>query len=103
MPAHADLGAEHILEAGGAISGIIDWSDAAVTDPALDLALIYRDFGPAFLDEVLITYGRDGDDLRERVTFFARCAALKDLAYGRATDRRAHRRAAEHAISWLFP
>ncbi len=103
VPAHADLGAEHVLESGGAISGIIDWSDAAVTDPALDLALIFRDFGPGFLDDVMISYGRDGDHLRERITFFARCAALEDLVHGRATGQQAHRAAAEYAISWLFP
>jgi aminoglycoside phosphotransferase (APT) family kinase protein len=40
--AHADLGAEHILELDGTLTGIIDWSDAAITDPALDLARLYR-------------------------------------------------------------
>jgi aminoglycoside phosphotransferase (APT) family kinase protein len=39
--AHADLGAEHILELDGTLTGIIDWSDAAITDPALDLARLY--------------------------------------------------------------
>ena len=40
--AHADLRAEHILEAAGRITGVIDWSDAAVTDPALDFAASTR-------------------------------------------------------------
>jgi aminoglycoside phosphotransferase (APT) family kinase protein len=103
VPAHADLGAEHILESDGAISGIVDWSDAAITDPALDFARLYRDFGQAFLDDALIAYGRDSSDLRERITFFARCAALEDLTYGQASGRSAYRRNAEYAISWLFP
>ena len=51
--AHADLGAEHLLAADGRLTGVIDWSDAAVTDPALDFARLYRDFGPTFLDETL--------------------------------------------------
>ena len=38
---------EHILGAWGRITGVIDWSDAAVTDPALDFARLYRDFGAA--------------------------------------------------------
>ena len=77
--AHADLGAEHILEVDGTLTGIIDWSDAAITDPALDLARLYRDFGPRFLEALLQAYG----PLRHampRVKFFARCAALEDLA-----------------------
>lgn len=79
--AHADLGAEHILERDGLLTGVIDWSDAAITDPALDFARLYRDFGPAFLSAVVEEYGLIDDygAARARITFFARCAALEDL------------------------
>jgi aminoglycoside phosphotransferase (APT) family kinase protein len=100
--AHADLGAEHILEIDGTLTGIIDWSDAAITDPALDLARLYRDFGPRFLEALLQVYG----PLRHampRVKFFARCAALEDLAYGRATGRREYVANAQRSFAWLFP
>jgi aminoglycoside phosphotransferase (APT) family kinase protein len=96
--AHADLGAEHLLAARGRLTGLIDWSDAAVTDPALDFARPYRDFGPAFLDEVLRAYGRDSPAFRRRITFFARCAALEDLAYGDP----AYTRPAARSLTWLF-
>lgn len=99
--AHADLGAEHLLEHDGALAGVIDWSDAAITDPALDLARPYRDFGPGFLAELLEAYG-DLDDARPRIEFFARCAALEDLGYGRATGAREYVRAAERSLRWLF-
>ncbi|MFW3168819.1 phosphotransferase [Geodermatophilus sp. CPCC 206100] len=101
--AHADLGAEHILEQGGVLTGVIDWADAAVTDPALDFARLHRDFGPAFLDDVLRAYGDDGPGLRERITFFARCAALEDLVYGRESGREEYLRAARRSLAWLFP
>jgi aminoglycoside phosphotransferase (APT) family kinase protein len=101
--AHADLGAEHVLEQRGRLTGIIDWADAAVTDPALDFARLHRDFGPAFLDDALLAYGQDSRELRRRITFFARCAALEDLAYGRESGREEYRRAAERSLSWLFP
>ncbi|MEV4134792.1 phosphotransferase [Dactylosporangium sp. NPDC049742] len=81
--AHADLGAEHILERDGTVTGVIDWTDAAVTDPALDFARLYRDFGADFLAAVLDAYGGPTDPaFGERVVFFARCAALEDIAYG---------------------
>ena len=70
----------------GALTGIIDWSDAAITDPALDLARLYRDFGPDFLAALLPAYGPLPEAM-PRIEFFARCAALEDLAYGRATGR----------------
>jgi aminoglycoside phosphotransferase (APT) family kinase protein len=101
--AHADLGAEHLLEADGALTGIIDWSDAAVTDPALDFARLLRDFGPAFLDAALRAYGHDGPQFRERITFFARCAALEDLEHGRGSGHEEYARAAERSLGWLFP
>lgn len=103
VPAHADLGAEHLLEDGGRLTGIIDWSDAAVTDPALDLSRLLRDFGPAFLDAVLDAYGDDGPELRRRTAFFARCAALEDLGFGRETGRDEYSRAAGRSLTWLFP
>jgi aminoglycoside phosphotransferase (APT) family kinase protein len=99
--AHADLGAEHVLELDGALTGIIDWSDAAVTDPAVDFARLYRDFGPASLDELLQAYGPLPDAM-PRIEFFARCAALEDLAYGRATGRREYAENAERSFEWLF-
>ncbi|WP_214366367.1 phosphotransferase [Pseudonocardia sp. H11422] len=101
--AHADLGAEHLLDDGGGVTGVIDWSDAAVTDPALDFARLYRDFGPGFLAEALRVYGGLDDDALPRITFFARCAALEDLAYGQASGRTGYAEAALRSITWLFP
>ncbi|MDG6107026.1 phosphotransferase [Dactylosporangium aurantiacum] len=95
--AHADLGAEHLLERDGAVTGVIDWSDAAVTDPALDFARLYRDFGPDVLAEALDAYGGLPGGTG-RIVFYARCAALEDLAYGGA-----HGEAAARSLSWLFP
>ncbi len=80
--AHADLGAEHILELGGTLTGVIDWSDAAITDPALDFARLYRDFGPSFLEQLSGAYRRLSPQAMTRIEFFARCAALEDLAFG---------------------
>jgi aminoglycoside phosphotransferase (APT) family kinase protein len=35
---HADLGPEHVLVERGRVSGVIDWTDMRVGDPAIDLA-----------------------------------------------------------------
>ena len=103
---HADLGAEHLLHDGERLTAVIDWADSAVSDPELDFARLYRDFGPAFLDDVLAAYrhhpGTGPIDL-DRVEFFARCAALEDLAYGIRIGRREYQDAAERSLTWLFP
>lgn len=82
---HNDLGAEHVLvdTEANAVTGIIDWGDAAITDPARDLALVYRDLGPEVFELTLAHYGGDFDDAdRERAIFYARCKLVEDLAYG---------------------
>lgn len=43
---HGDLWAEHVLVQDGRLTGIICWPDDASCDPALDVAKLYRDFGP---------------------------------------------------------
>jgi aminoglycoside phosphotransferase (APT) family kinase protein len=101
--AHADLGAEHILEMDGTLTGVIDWSDAAITDPALDFARLYRDFGPSFLEDLLGAYGPLSPEAMSRVEFFARCAALEDLAFGDSTGRHEYAANAERSFGWLFP
>ena len=100
--AHADLGAEHILELGGTLTGIIDWSDAAITDPALDFARVYRDFGPGVLEDAIKAYGALPAAMA-RIEFFARCAALEDLAFGIETGRHEYAANAERSFGWLFP
>lgn len=99
---HADLGAEHLLSDGKELTGVIDWSDAAITDPALDFARIYRDFGPSALEAALEAYG-DLPGAFPRIRFFARCAALEDIDWGRTTGDERYVRAGTTALSWLFP
>jgi aminoglycoside phosphotransferase (APT) family kinase protein len=87
---HNDLGIEHVLvdPDTGAITGIIDRSDAAMVDPAYDVGLLYRDLGPVALDAILRSEPGAGDDgLRERAVFYARCNVLEDLAYGYEAGR----------------
>ena len=81
---HNDLGAEHVLVDDGAISGIIDWSDVAIADPAADVGRLLRDLGETRLAAVLDGYGATGDEraaLVERAWCYARCLIVEDLAY----------------------
>jgi aminoglycoside phosphotransferase (APT) family kinase protein len=102
---HNDLGSEHVLVdmATGAITGVIDWSDAAIADPARDFALVYRDLGPELLDIALTAYGSrlDASD-RERAVFYARCKLLEDIAYGLRTGRRRYAEAGKARLTRVF-
>lgn len=89
---HNDLGAEHLLvdAVAGTLTGVIDWTDAAIADPARDVALLYRDLGPDVAGRALAHYDHPFDDAAwERAVFYARCKLLEDVAYGvRSGDRR---------------
>lgn len=107
---HNDLGIEHVLvdPRHGTVTGIIDWSDAALVDPATDFGLIYRDLGPDALDAALDSYrpagtGPDRAALRRRARFHARCRVFEDLAYGISTGRDRYITKSLTALAWLFP
>jgi aminoglycoside phosphotransferase (APT) family kinase protein len=103
---HNDLGIEHVLvdPADGSVSGIIDWGDAAITDPAYDFGLLYRDLGPAALQAALESYRQDADlaRIRGRAEFYGRCSVFEDLAYGIEIDDRRYVDKALAAFAWLF-
>jgi aminoglycoside phosphotransferase (APT) family kinase protein len=102
---HNDLGAEHVLVAVEAsrLTGVIDWTDAAIADPAHDLALIYRDLGPRVFDLTLTHYECDSDHSeRERSLFYARCALLEDIAYGLRSGERVYAEAGLAHLDWTF-
>jgi aminoglycoside phosphotransferase (APT) family kinase protein len=104
---HNDLGAEHLLvdPATWRLSAVIDWGDAAITDPAHDFGLLLRDLGARALADVIGHYDRDVDDraaLLSRAVFHARCKTLEDLAYGLDTGRREYVENGLAALTWLF-
>jgi len=91
---HNDLGIEHVLVSGDTVTGVIDWSDAALTDPARDYGKLYRDLGPIALPP---------KHLRDRAVFYARCGVLEDLAYGLSTEKPAYVAKSLGSLRWLFP
>jgi aminoglycoside phosphotransferase (APT) family kinase protein len=87
---HNDLRDQHVIVDEGTrqISGVIDWSDAVLGDPARDLALLVLDLGPRFARRLLTGYDGSRDTgLPDRVQWFARHAGVEGVAY-RATHRR---------------
>jgi hypothetical protein len=64
---------------------VIDWTDAARSDPARDLGLLYRDLGSEVALAVAEALdGPPGADDRTRIRFHARCKWLEDFHF--ATD-----------------
>lgn len=96
---HNDFGIEHLLVDPDTreITGVIDWADAAIADPAVDFARLYRDLGPSIVDELEVD-----PVLRERALFYGRCTVFEDLAYGLDTGRDTYVTNSLAALQWLF-
>ena len=86
---HNDLGAEHLLaDDQHTVTGVIDWSDAARADVAVDLGRLGRDLGPAVAVEIAARLDLD-DETIARAAFYARCTLIEDVHHGITTgDRR---------------
>ncbi|MEU1534512.1 phosphotransferase family protein [Streptomyces fagopyri] len=105
---HNDLGIEHVLvdPATWTVTGVIDWSDAAVVDPAHDFGLLLRDLGPAAVRAALSRCRADADGLAalsERAVFHARCSVFEDLVHGIETGQGTYVDKSLDALEWLFP
>lgn len=86
------------------VVGVIDWTDAAVGDPALDFAGLIHWQGLAFAREVADLYEGPRDaDLLERARWHAICAGIHTLDLGRTAAKprwvRAGLRAIENALA----
>jgi aminoglycoside phosphotransferase (APT) family kinase protein len=86
---HGDLKPEHILcdRAKGLISGVIDWTDARIGDPAVDFAWILHGAGAAFAGAASDAYRSADQGVVERSRFYYRLEPLFSLIFG-AKERR---------------
>ena len=83
---HADLSAEHVVldEASNTVAGIIDWSEIAISDPALDFAGLFHWGGRPMVDAMLDAYTAALPDEAslERARYLAACRGVADVRFG---------------------
>lgn len=95
---HQDVRDDHVMVApeSGLVTGLIDWSDAVLGDPALDLATVLTDFGPEVHERVVAGYAVPLEEgWADRVRHVARRRMVEDLAYrARTGDHRGAERTA---------
>lgn len=71
---HADVSLDHLLVTGAEISGVIDFGDIAISDPAYDLCYLWTDAGPDFVGRVCAAAGIPLDDRLIRKLRFWSCS-----------------------------
>ncbi|TYK51016.1 viomycin phosphotransferase [Actinomadura decatromicini] len=82
---HGDLGAENVLwewtNGLPRLSGVLDWDDVAVGDPAEDLAAIGAGYGPELLERVLALGDWPNEGLPARIAAIRGTFALQQALY----------------------
>jgi macrolide phosphotransferase len=102
---HNDLWAEHILVdlRSGYVSGIIDWGDAAISDPAIDFAGLYTWYGESWLESVLESYpGTLDSEVISRARYLATCLAIHNITLGQDLGRPQWIKAGQEALRLVF-
>jgi aminoglycoside phosphotransferase (APT) family kinase protein len=87
---HRDLASEHVLcdPETLEVTGIIDWSEIAISDRSVDLAGSFHWGGQQFIAAVLSCYeGPIDEGMLARARFLAACRGVGDVAFGLKTGR----------------
>ncbi len=82
---HGDLGCEHIFcdPQHGCLTGVIDWGDSIIGDPALDFVGLHWGHGQTFTERVLENYqGMIDASFWQRMAFYLRYQPYAELLYG---------------------
>lgn len=91
---HRDLsGDQHILcnPERPEITGIIDWEDSCIGDPAIDFTGLYWDCKEKFTKRVLADYdGKVDKTFWERTIFYYKIGAFHEISYGQLINDGAH-------------
>ncbi len=83
---HGDLGPAHILVVGEEVTGVIDWGDCGVGDPALDLAWTRYGAQPAFARALEAAYSPDPEVLARGIDWHL-LGPWHEVIYGLDTDQ----------------
>ncbi|CAN5835711.1 hypothetical protein BH23ACT10_BH23ACT10_22880 [soil metagenome] len=83
---HADLGPAHVLCDDAGVTGIIDWSDMAVADPAIDGAWLLNGSDGALRQPLLDRWNID-DGMVRRADLIRRLGPWWEVYYGLEQDR----------------
>lgn len=98
---HGDLGIEHLLvdPATDVLTGVIDFGDTGIGDPACDFAGILGSLGESAARAALVAYGRPDDDaLLARAGVFSAMVPLHEILFGIDTGDDEHVERGVHAL-----
>jgi aminoglycoside 2''-phosphotransferase len=78
---HADIEPPHILVDQGRYTGVIDFGDVLIGDPACDFGWLWE-LGETFIDDVLEVYSHPSEDLKRRGFYYWFGRAARHMQWG---------------------
>ncbi len=97
---HRDINTDHVLfdPTSGKLTGIIDWGDAAIDDPAVDFAGVRRQLGDEVAQQMLAAYQHQLDStFLRRMDFYAGMEPFHEIHFGQLSEDAEH---LAHGIEW---
>lgn len=79
--AHGDLGPDHLLVEAGIVSGVIDWTDSGMRDPAIDLAWTLNGTPEPFREGIRRSY-RPSPEEERRALVWHRLGPWHEVLHG---------------------
>lgn len=99
---HGDLYALHLLVSGRSlVTGVIDWGDAHLGDPATDLMLAHVFLPPSSHDDFRRGYGPIADATWQAARLRALCHSATVLEYAHGISEQALVREAQQALAYI--
>ena len=98
---HRDLSTDHILESEGVITGIIDWGDACIGDPAFDLTGLLMGYGEGVAVKISGNLGYPEEYL-DRARFYGKIASFYEALYGIELNDENHIKAGLKKINKIY-
>ncbi len=98
---HGDLAGEHLLcdSSLAAITGVIDWEDATVGDPALDFVGLWFVGSAPFVERILANYSKLVDNgFWNRIHFYADIVPFHEIRFGLSAGEPEH---LQHGLSMI--
>ncbi|MGH7491894.1 MAG: phosphotransferase [bacterium] len=97
---HGDFYARHLLYLAGRFTGVIDWGDVHIGDPAVDLAIAFSFLPPAAREAFRQDYGGIDEATWKRARFRALHYGAVLIEYGASTGDEAIRAAGAYALKY---
>ena len=81
-PIHGDFGGWNILYHNGKVTGILDWGNSGLGDPAMDISELVVSFGERFAMMAMEQCHTVDSEIMGRAAIYASLSGFMDISYG---------------------